>query len=387
MIRKTKSQISAEKTVKAAKGHSRRGVLKSAALLGSAAAMGPWVVQDAFSSSGTLNIMMWSDYLPKPFREKFKAATGISIKHTPYGSNEELLNKLKATKGRGFDLISPTNDRGSQWQDLGLLGTIDMNRVDTGAVLPSMLNISSKFSWDGKPRHLPFLWGTEAMAYRTDKFNTEYGQLSYGDLWRPEMEGKVMGRPHSMMAGIGRYLEGKGDLPPFTEAYESEEKMRKIWDAITKFAVKHKPWIKQFWNDADGQINGFMQNGVVIGQTWDGPPLRLFKEGKPVRFLAPKEGAFTWVDGLAIPVGARNTDAIYEFIKFANKPEMGGLLANETGYNSVANGAADHLTAESKKAFASAYPGDALDKLWPWPATPSWYAEIRNQYRDKFVAA
>ncbi|MBL4907886.1 MAG: extracellular solute-binding protein [Sneathiella sp.] len=383
----SKAQISAEKTMKAAKQHSRRGVLKNAALLGSVAAMGPWVVENAFSSSGHLNIMMWSDYLPKSFREKFKAKTGITIKHTPYGSNEELLNKLKATKGRGFDLISPTNDRGGQWQDLGLLGTIDMNRVDTSAILPSMMNISSKFSWDGKPRHLPFIWGTEALAYRTDKFTTDYGKLSYGDLWIPEMKGKIMGRPHSMMAGIGRYLEGKGDLPPFTEAYESEEKMRKIWDKITKLAVEHKPWIKQFWNDADGQINGFMQNGVVLGQTWDGPPLRLFKENKPVRFMAPKEGAFTWLDGLAIPLGAKNIDAIYEFVNFANDPEISGLIANETGYNTVSTGAADYLTEDSKKAFASAYPGDALDKLWPWPATPSWYAEIRNQYRDKFVAA
>ena len=41
----------------------------------------------------------------------------------------------------------------------------------------------------------------------------------------------------------------------------------------------------------------------------------------------------------------------------------------------------------SKNAFNSAYPGDALQQLWWWPDEPQWYAEIRAEYRDKFVAA
>jgi spermidine/putrescine transport system substrate-binding protein len=333
--------------------------------------------------------MMWSDYLPAPFKDKFEKESGVTIKHTPYGSNEELINKIKATRGRGFDLISPTNDRTGQWQDLDLLQTFDMNRVPTDKVIDSMLKISAGFSWDGKPRHLPYVWGTEALAWRTDKWSRDYADLSYGDLWADDMKGKVMGRPHSLMAGIGLYLDRAGILPSnrMLDAYKDEENMRRIWSEITKFAVEHKPWLKQFWNDADGQINGFMQNDVVLGQTWDGPPLKLKADGKPVTFMAPQEGAFTWLDGLSIPVGAKNLDAVYEFIKFSYDPANAGLLANETGYNATVKGADQHLTEASKKNFQEAYPGDALDKLWPWPPTPSWYAEIRAEYRDKFVAA
>ena len=28
-----------------------------------------------------------------------------------------------------------------------------------------------------------------------------------------------------------------------------------------------------------------------------------------------------------------------------------------------------------------------LKNLWPWPVEPTWYAEIRSQYADKFKAA
>ena len=31
--------------------------------------------------------------------------------------------------------------------------------------------------------------------------------------------------------------------------------------------------------------------------------------------------------------------------------------------------------------------GVELDHVWPWPAEPGWYAEIRSQYVDQFKAA
>src|SRR3546814_3753852 len=135
-----------------------------------------------------------------------------------------------------------------------------------------------------------------------------------------------MGRAHSMMAGIGLYLDHSGKVPSnrMLDAYKDEENMRRIWGEITNFAVEHKPYLKQFWNDADGQINGFMQNDVVLGQCWDGPPARLKKEGKPVTMAAPDEGAFAWLDGLAMPVGAENIDQIYEFLAYMFEPAVGG---------------------------------------------------------------
>ena len=378
------------RTQRAAKTFTRRTLLRNAAALGTLAIAGPLTIgSEARAAAGRLNIMIWSDYLPEPFKAKFERETGIEIVQTPYGSNEELINKIKAVDGRGFDLVSPTNDRTGQWQELDLLQTIDMNRVPSERLIDSMLAISAGFSWDGAPRHLPYLWGTEALAWRTDKWSRDYADLSYGDLWSEEMRGQIMGRPHSMMAAIGLYLDRAGILPSnrMLDAYKDEENMRRIWTGITEFAVEHKPWIKQFWNDAESQVNGFMRNEVVLGQTWDGPPLRLKAEGKPVTFMAPQEGAITWLDGLAIPLGALNLDAAYEFIRFAYEPQNAGLLANETGYNATVKSADAHLSDASKKNFREAYPGDALENLWPWPPTPSWYAEIRAEFRDRFIAA
>ena len=49
---------------------------------------------------------------------------------------------------------------------------------------------------------------------------------------------------------------------------------------------------------------------------------------------------------------------------------------------------ADALLSETaKKNFQEAFPGDALANLWHRPAEPSWFAELRTQYADKFKAA
>lgn len=240
---------------------------------------------------------------------------------------------------------------------------------------------------DGGQHHLPHIWGTEAMSWHTGLYTAEYGKLSLGDLWIPEMKGKVQGRPHSMMAGIGRYLADTGKLPPFTDAYRNEDSMRKIWDQITRFAVEHKPWIKAFWNDHDTQKANVMHNGCVIGQTWDGPAIELMKDGEPVQYMAPREGAFAWLDGLCNPKASENVEQAHAFVNAVYTAKAGAQMADASGYNATVKGVSDMLDEKSRAAFKSAYPGDALTKLWWWPDEPTWYAEIRAGYRDRFVAA
>jgi spermidine/putrescine transport system substrate-binding protein len=391
VTKKTKAQLKTEETAGAARDFTRRTILKGAAA-GVALAAGPFVIsRQALSASGEINILMWSDYLPSDFIAEFEKSSGIKVNYTGIGSNEEIINKMKATKGRGFDIISPTNVRSLQWYPLGLVQPFDMNRIDTSTVNPAMLKIGTgEWGFDGKGVHwLPHIWGTEAVAWRTDKWSPKDGVPSFGDIWQPENKGKTMGRPHSMMLGAGLYMETIGLLSPGScwTAYQGEDKMRPVWEKITNFCIERKDIIKLFWNDADTQKNGLLAEGVIVGQTWDGPPLALKTQGEPVTYQAPKEGALAWVDGMAIPIGAKNIDQIYEFLKFTFKPEPAGKAIDKHGYNSAVIGADAFASAQYKKNFSEAYPGDALANLNPWPSEPPWYAEVRTEYRNKFVNA
>ena len=389
-MKKDKTMTPAQETMRAAM-LSRRSILKSAAALGAVGLAGPLYTRNALSSSGELNLLMWSDEFPGDVIPNFEKASGIKVNQTPFSQNEEQINKLQATGGEGFDLCQPTRDRAPQFQELGVLGPFDMNKVkNAGNLIPSMLEGSqSLWTWDGGLYHLPHCWGSEAIAWRTDLYKGNPADLSYGSLWEEGVKGHVLGRPHSLLLGIGLWMDASGKLPSnrMLDAFKDPDTFKKIYDQILPVALEHKPWIKQFWDSADNTKSGLLENDCWIGQTWDGPALTLKKDGKPVSYQAPKEGAIAWLDGLAMIKSAANVDQIYAFLEYLQTPEASAAVAEGSGYNPVVTGADALLSDAAKKNFQEAYPGDSLKNLWHRPAEASWFGELRGQYADKLKSA
>jgi spermidine/putrescine transport system substrate-binding protein len=381
----------------------RRKFLKGTAAAGAAAAVGPWIVSPkVLASSGEVNVLMWSDYLPAGFLSAFKEKTGITVNYKGIGSNEEIINSMRATRGRGVDICSPTNMRSLQWVELELLQAFDYARISNiGNVNPAMLRVGDEeWNFAGKGSHwLPHIWGTEGVAWRTDEWAPpRAGETpSYGDIWQEDVKGRTMMRPHSGMLGAGLYLETTGALEPgaMRNAYNDEETMRKIWTVVTDFCIANKAQIGLLWNDADSQTNGFLNDGILVGQTWDGPPITLMNNGDPVQYRAPVEGALAWVDGMSMSAGAENIDEAYAFIDFCFEAEPAGKSIDgggddswgSHGYNSAVLGADQFASAQYAEVFASVYPGESLANLWPWPKEPQWYADVRTEFQNRFVNA
>ncbi len=376
------------KTLKAAKV-SRRSVLKGAAATGAAAAIGPWYIPNAFAAP-VVNVLMWGEYLPDSVVADFKAKTGITVNHTKIGDNGEIISKMKAGGGAGYDLASPTNMRALQWENLGVLAPFDMNRINTSAVNPGMLAVGERdWNFGGNGSHwVPQLWGTESISWRTDKWTPD-GLPSFGDLWEPNpgIDGAfMMGRTYSMMTGCGIWMHHQGKMD-FWSSYKDEDTMRKNWETITDFCISKKGNLVKFWSGADPQKQGFTSDGVVVGQTWDGPIAAMMKAGEPVAYQTTDEGALAWIDGITLSAKAENIDEAYELINYSFTPEVGGQTINEIGYNSAVNGASDFYSSETKALAKAIYPGDTSTKLNPWPPEPPWFADARAEYANKFETA
>lgn len=366
----------------------RRKLLKSALALSA----GPFVIPHLWGSSGELNLYSWSDYIYPDMLADFTAKSGIKVNLSVYGSNDEALNKLRATKGSGFDLVMPSAVYGPAWNRYKLLQPLDESRINIEGCDPLMWSKSEGLGavYRRKRYLCPFNWGTEALTWNRDDRHLTYGEASFGDLWDPQNRGKVTVRAHSALLAIGLYLDRIGELPSdrMRITYRSEKDMRHIYNECTAFAVRHKPWIRQFWSNAQQIQNAYLRNACVIGQTWDGPAFRLAEETSDrIGYIAPIEGALTWMDCMGITSKAKNVEQAYEFINWYYQPKSGAMHANNSGYNSCAHQADKLLSSNARVRFAQAYPGDALERLWWYPPESPWFIAIRNEFRDQFLAA
>jgi spermidine/putrescine transport system substrate-binding protein len=241
----------------------------------------------------------------------------------------------------------------------------------------------------GKLYCVPTDWGSEALSFNTKAMNLEYGKASFGDLWDSRWAGKMLCRPRSIMLGVGMWWEGKGEIPAGTMAktYSDQPTMEKYYGMALDYCIKNKKQIGKWWTSTAETQAGFLQEGCVIGMTWDGPINTMRNEGHPVKYLAPKEGALTWVDSVSLCRGAKNLEQAYAFIAWMQKPENGGLFAVNTGYNSVVTGAEKFTNANYQRNFEETYPGNALERLWFQLEERPWFIAKRQEFATKLQAA
>ncbi len=389
---KTDKKRLIDPTLLAARDFTRRSLLKKGAALGALAAAGPFFIRSSLASSGVVKVFAWGDYIQPNIVEAFEKATGIKVDVSTFGSNEEAQNKLRAAGGKGFDLIFPSVDTRPDYDDGDLLQPIDESKIKVDRIQPALWRSSVKLGAvrRGTRFLVPFDWGTEGITYDSSVHSFGTGEVSYGDLWKDGLEGKVAGRQKSLLITIAIYLDATGELPSnrAMDLYKSEADTRRIFGKCLEFATARKKNIGAYWNNATEATAAFTDAGCTIGQTWDTTGIKLHIDvDKKWIYTSPKEGALAWMDTMAIPSGAANVEQAYEFMNFLMTPEAGGMFANNTGYNSAAVNADAHLTEASKAAFAIAYPKGAIENFWWWPVFTPWFSAVRSEFVEKLTTS
>ena len=74
-------------------------------------------------------ISNWDGYMPKDIAEKFKAATGLDLEVSVHATNEEIMGKVTASGGEGFDVLFVSSPFAEALNKLGLLAAIDPAKI------------------------------------------------------------------------------------------------------------------------------------------------------------------------------------------------------------------------------------------------------------------
>jgi spermidine/putrescine transport system substrate-binding protein len=88
---------------------------------------------------------------------------------------------------------------------------------------------------------------------------------------------------------------------------------------------------RAFAESDSSMVNLFKSGEVVLADGGRGTTQAMVDDGVPVEWVAPREGALSWVCGLAITSKAQNIPAAFRLINYYASPEA-QAISGELGY-------------------------------------------------------
>jgi spermidine/putrescine transport system substrate-binding protein len=340
-----------------------------------------WGVGPAHAETQKLRIITWADYVPADLIKAFTKETGIEVEVT-LSNNEEMISKLRATGGAGYDLAQPSQDRVTSVQkDFEIYKPIDLSQVKIEEFQPALLGIVKRNATiDGKLYALPYLWGTDGLVV-----NTKYTQVSdYPDLCRADLKGKTSIRLRRPILMAFAFAAGKD---PFA-LYAHPQAYIDLMDKVGTTLAACKPNFKFFYDNKDQLLNGIRSGEVWAAAMWDTGGWTLNRDNPDIKYVIPASGALGWLDTFALPAKGKNDAAAYAWINFTMRPENAARVIKSVGNFSAAVGTTPFVDPHLKAQFVATFPNAAsLKKIHWYPAIPPGLEEIEGQVLDRIKAA
>ena len=328
-----------------------------------------------------LSLLTWPGYAPQALVDKFEKETGITVKVTN-SNNEEMIAKLRATRGAGFDLAQPSQDRIASVQaKYKIYQPIDMSRVKTDQIIDSMLEaVKLNTMVDGQPHAVPFCWGTSGLVVNK-KFAPNAGD--YSDILNAMYKGRISYRLKRPTLIALAFAMGEN---PFAK-YSDPVAYRALMEKVGQVMIDGKGFVKNYWTNGDNLLQSMRSGEVHVAMAWDNGGWKLHAENPNIDFVAPRSGALGWIDTFAIPAKAKNVDAAYKWINFMLRPENAAAFTNLEKYGTASKGSIQLTNVDIRGNFERSFPQAAIDNIKWYPPVPAKLEEIEGLILDKVKAA
>ena len=264
-------------------------------------------------------ISNWDGYMPKDMAEKFKAETGIDLEIAVHATNEEIMGKVTASGGEGFDVLFVSSPFAEALNKLGLAAPIDHAKI------PNLANLypeANQLQHDpGNTYSVPYTWGTTGLCYRSDLVKAE--PVSWNDLLNPtdDLKGKIT------MLATDRWLMAAGFLANGLSVNTADQaNLDKVRDQL----VATKKSLLAY--DDTTFFSKLVSGEATLVHAWDGWCNYGIAENDKIKYLVPKEGSDLWVDTMVITKASKNPDGAAKFIDFVLKADNGKWVVENIMY-------------------------------------------------------
>ncbi|WP_298253102.1 spermidine/putrescine ABC transporter substrate-binding protein [uncultured Arthrobacter sp.] len=322
-----------------------------------------------------VNLYSWGDYDPPESISSFTAATGATVQVDSFGSNEELISKLAATRGTsGYDVVVPTGLMIPQMAEHGLLQPLQKD------LIPNFSNMDPNFTdqvWDpGNKYTICKAWGTTGYVY--DTYTITRPMASWQDFLDAAM-GEASGRTALLedpweVCSIA--LGAAGEDLNTTDEQKLDACERVLLDNLA-------PHVRAYFGAAS---TGMVQGGLALLQSYNGDARQGMLEmddPEQWKFVYPTPSANLWMDNWAIATGAPHPDAAHALINHMISPEVAFEQMDYIGYPVGTKGLEERAEEEGVELPELIFPAqEVLDRL-----TPSEMNEAQQRRVEIFSSA
>jgi putrescine transport system substrate-binding protein len=287
-------------------------------------------VSYAATTSKTLNVYGWANYIEPKLIKQFEAETGISVIYDVFDS-EEMLDAKIMLGHTGYDIVFPSSGPSLSNQiNENIYLPLDKNKIKAYQSLNK--DILEKVSqYDPNNAHvIPWLWGVTGIGYNKNiltpivKDNT---LKSLDIVFNPKILKEISDKckiewffSPSEMIGLALLYQGISPHPL------TAEKLLKAKQTLQEA----RPYISKISNSTYN-IDLIKGNScLAVGWLNDIAQTVYGTDNKDINLSLVTQGFFISIDNIAIPRDAKNIENAYQFINFLLKPEISGQISNYT---------------------------------------------------------
>lgn len=266
------------------------------------------VLSVSAASAAEIRVLNWQGYGTDAdwAVQAFADATGNSVVHEYFTSEQEMLTKLRTNPG-AYDVVLINSAFTAKAQAEGLLAPIDTSKIANFKDVDPGLASNEDLNPAGATYGVPWTWGLTSIAVNTGDFATPPASLSV--LWDPAYKGRVSIRDDGLEAVQFTAMALGQDMNNITDLDAVEAKLKELM-----------PQIRTYWSSENDWNQAMAAGDFAVATYWSGSASRSVSKGLPIEFVVPDDGAIGWLDGLSVPATSTNQEAALAFINWMIDP-------------------------------------------------------------------
>ena len=292
--------------------------VQSAAPGGSSAAAIPPISEE----TGELLIHEWAGYEAKWLWRDYAKAGFPEPEFTFLTNTEGVI--AKTAGGFEWDITHPEVGYIQDYVDLDAIQPWDTSLIPNFSNLNPMLQETGQLN--GEQYEIVLDWGYSGVIIRTDEVDPSINSYSY--LFDDALAGHIAWFDTPWILSMAHVTLGLESDPLDASAEDL--------NAAKEYAIEKKKNLHSIWVNFTDMWDDVSQGNVWAAYSWPDTYVVL-KEDVPVQYIKPKEGVFTWAEGLVLRSDTENYHHAHAYADAWADVEVAQRLVTTWGYGHANN--------------------------------------------------